>query len=193
MSQKRILLVDDEPSVRAMIAAVLRQSGYLVDVAEDGFHALRQIQKCIPDLVITDLRMPNMNGFELLSVIRQRFPEIPAVVISGEFLACQIQEDPLADAFFQKGHYAIPEFLEKISELLGAPRVHRSKARTSPIWPSTGNAPVMLTCIECLRSFPIDPCDDASPYPKRTTCIFCGAALEVQIVAVGLAHSSAAD
>ena len=86
MSQKQILLVDDEPGVRFVLTAVLEQSGHTVDQAEDGLAALRKIQQRKPDLVITDLRMPNMNGFEPLFEIRTKFPEIPCVAISGEFL-----------------------------------------------------------------------------------------------------------
>ena len=191
MSQKRILIVDDEPSIRFLLSAVVEQADYTADVAEDGFSALRKIQESKPDLVITDLRMPNMNGFELLSVIRSRFPEIPTIAVSGEFLACSIDQGPLADAFFQKGNYSIPEFLGKISDLLGKPPDHRSRAaHEGSIWKPTGDAPVMLTCAECLRSFPIDPCHGPAEYPKQTICIFCGAQLDIQLVAVGMAAAS---
>ena len=118
MSQ-RILLVDDEPSIRVVLGAILEEAGYVVDVAEDGLHALRQIEAAVPDLVITDLRMPNMNGFELLEALRARLPGIPRIVISGEFVAADV--DPaISDAFFQKGNYSIPDFLLKIAELLSA-------------------------------------------------------------------------
>ena len=186
MTKKRILFVDDEPNIRFVLSAVLEQAGYVVDLAEDGFIALRKIQQNMPDLLITDLRMPNMNGFELLSVIRVRFPELPAIAISGEFLACHIDEGPLADAFFQKGNYSMAEFLEKISSLLGSPRRVQSKSHNSPLWAPTGDAPVMLTCVECLRSFPIDPCEGPAPYPRQTSCLFCNAQLDVQLVAVGM-------
>ena len=82
MSQ-RILIVDDESSIRFVLKAVFEQEGYAVDVAEDGFAALRKLQSQMPDLVISDLRMPNMNGFELLSVLRTRFPHLPTIAISG--------------------------------------------------------------------------------------------------------------
>ena len=193
MRKKRILLVDDEPSIRFVLGAVLEQAGYQVELAEDGFNALRKIQETMPDLVITDLRMPNMNGFELLSVIRSRFAQLPTVAISGEFLACQIDEGPLADAFFQKGNYSIPEFLEKVAELLDSPppRKHAT-AHASAVWAPTGDAPVMLTCMQCLRSFPIDPCEGSAPYPRQTNCIFCGTQLDIQLVAVGMACASEA-
>ena len=185
MDQKKILLVDDEPSIRFVLTAVLEQNGYTVSVAEDGYAALKKIQESLPDLVITDLRMPNMNGFELLSVIRRRFPTLPTIAISGEFLACHINDGALADAFFQKGNYSLPDFLEKISDLLEAPVIRHSKPDSSPVWSPTGDGPVMLTCTECLRSFPIDPCAGPTPYPKQTECIFCGALLHVQLLAIG--------
>ena len=188
--KKNILLVDDEPSIRFLLRAVLEQAGYAVEVAEDGFIALRKMQQSAPDLVITDMRMPNMNGFELLSVIRTRFPELPTIAISGEFLAVHIEEGSLADAFFQKGNYSMPEFLGKISDLLGRPVKRGAKPHPSPVWAPTGDAPVMLTCTTCLRSFPIDPCEGPAPYPKQMDCIFCGIELDVQLVAVGMSSSS---
>ena len=189
MNQKRILLVDDEPGVRFVLAAVLEQSGYSVDQAEDGFAALRKIQQSTPALVITDLRMPNMNGFELLFEIRTKFPEIPCVAISGEFLTVAAQQGPLADAFFQKGNYEVREFLMKISELLAAPpKSLPDRPRTSSVWSPTGDAPAMLTCTKCLHSFPIEVCDGGAP-PTQMDCIFCGALLNVQFFAVGTAAS----
>ena len=53
--------------------------------AEDGFEGLAALKQSLPDIIISDLRMPNMNGFEFLSVVRRRFPVIPVIVISGEF------------------------------------------------------------------------------------------------------------
>lgn len=186
MTTKRILLVDDEPSIRVLLSAVLKQAGYVVDVAEDGYAGLRSIQQDKPDIVITDLRMPNMNGFELLSVVRQRYPELPTIAISGEFLACHISEGPLADAFFQKGSYSIPDFLGKIADLVGTPYHARRHSSGSTVWRPAGEGPVMLTCIECLRSYPLEAGLDGEGCPRETNCVFCGARLEVQLAAVGI-------
>ena len=187
MSQKKILLVDDEPNIRFVLTAVLDQAGYEVDTAEDGFVALRKIQKSVPDLVITDLRMPNMNGFELLSVLRTRFPELATVVISGEFLAVDGQQGALGDAFFEKGNYELPTFLAKVSDLLsGPPKRTQVRQPRSPVWAPIGDAPVMLTCTNCMRSFPIEVCKGSS-LPQASDCIFCGMRLDIQVVAVGLA------
>lgn len=184
---KRILLVDDEPSIRFVLGAVLEQAGYQVDAAEDGFAALKKMQSAMPDLVITDLRMPNMNGFELLSVLRTRSPQLPTIAISGEFQRAA-QDSPIADAFFQKSNYAMSDFLGTVAQLLSSTREKRA-AQASQVWAPTGDAPLMLTCTSCLRSFPIDPCDRSAP-PKEVDCIFCGAHLNVQLVAVGVSQSA---
>ncbi len=70
----RILVVEDETSVRTSMSLVLAEVGYIVRNAEDGFSALCEIRRETPDIVLSDLNMPGMSGFELLSVVRQRFP-----------------------------------------------------------------------------------------------------------------------
>ena len=182
-----ILIVDDEPSIRFLLKAVFEQQDYQVDVAEDGFAALRKIQQRMPDLVISDLRMPNMNGFELLSVLRTRFPKLPTIAISGEFVTQKTDDNLLADAFLQKGSYSVSELLAKAADLISSPPKHLHK-QTSPVWAPTGDQHVMLTCTNCMRSFPIDTCDGAKP-AKHTDCIFCGTELDIQMVAIGIASS----
>jgi CheY-like chemotaxis protein len=188
VNEKLVLLVDDEPNIRLVLSAILEQAGYRVMVAEDGFIALRRLQEAKPDLVVTDLRMPNMNGFELLTVLRSRFPDIPTIAVSGEFVASERTHAPLADAFFQKGSYAVPEFLGKIADLLTGP-LKRRTTKSSMVWSPVKDAPVMLTCTNCLRTFPIGPCNNLTQL-KQVECIFCGSQLEVELVAVGMVQSS---
>ena len=66
----RILVVDDDPSVRALVRDVLEIEGYDVDVAEDGFAALRRIDADRPDCVVLDVMMPGMDGHGVLNRIR---------------------------------------------------------------------------------------------------------------------------
>ena len=191
MSSKKILVVDDEPSIRTVMAAVLENEGYTVAVAEDGYDALRKIQQQAPDLLITDLRMPNMDGFELLSVVRGRFPEMPTVAISGEFLRSGADEGLLAEAFFQKGSYALCDFLRTIAELLAtSPR--RRRVTAPQVWRPTGDAQLTMTCSTCRRSFPMIPSDDA-PLPHQTTCLFCGEILHVRLASAMAASGPAAS
>jgi len=71
-------------------------------LAADGFEGLIALKQSLPDIIISDLSMPNMNGFEFLSVVRRRFPVIPVIVISGEFCSKTVPESVLADAFLPK-------------------------------------------------------------------------------------------
>lgn len=83
MIQKRILVVDDDESVRWVTQAQLQQSGYAVDAAASGAEALERISAAAPDLVITDLMMPGMSGVELLREVREKYPEILVILVTA--------------------------------------------------------------------------------------------------------------
>ncbi len=83
MIQKRILVVDDDESLRWVTQAQLQQSGYQVDAAPNGKEALEKVQETPPDLVITDLMMPGMSGIELLKNIRADYPEIIVILVTA--------------------------------------------------------------------------------------------------------------
>lgn len=70
--------------------------------AADGFSALAEIEREVPDILISDLHMPGMSGFELLRVVRRQFPSIRVIAISA-FSGEEIPAGVAADAFFQKG------------------------------------------------------------------------------------------
>ena len=75
-SKRHILVVDDDENVREVFSVMLREKGYEVATAENGFDALLKLKGVvIPDVIISDLNMPEMSGFELLSVVRRRFPK----------------------------------------------------------------------------------------------------------------------
>src|SRR5688500_12153963 len=79
----RLLVVDDEAGVRSAMRQLLEARGYRVDVAEDGIAALEHIADVPPDLVITDLDMPRMNGMSLLKELRERDREMPVIVATS--------------------------------------------------------------------------------------------------------------
>jgi two-component system OmpR family response regulator len=83
MSAARILVVDDEPGVRDMICDTLRLSGYEPFEANDGFLALKWLRENSVDLVITDINMPNMDGYELLERMRAIGDETPALMLTA--------------------------------------------------------------------------------------------------------------
>ena len=80
---RRILIVDDEPSVRDVMATVLIDAGYSVQTAADGHIALEIIDDAPPDLIITDVMMPNLDGWALLDHARERNPTLPVILMSA--------------------------------------------------------------------------------------------------------------
>ena len=81
--QHRILVVDDEENVRLTTAAILEQEGYTVETASDGREALHMVGRSHFDLVLTDLRMEDMDGITLLHELQTRHPSIVTVVLTG--------------------------------------------------------------------------------------------------------------
>ena len=79
----RLLVVDDQRNMRATTAMVLRQAGHAVDEAEDGAAALERLQASSYDVVLTDLRMPNVDGMEVLRLTRQRSPQTQVIVMTA--------------------------------------------------------------------------------------------------------------
>ncbi|HYC78259.1 MAG TPA: sigma-54 dependent transcriptional regulator [Planctomycetota bacterium] len=79
----RILVADDESNARSALAELLREEGYGVETAADGFKALGKFDDFSPDLVLTDLRMPGLDGIELLRAVRKRDPEVAVVVMTA--------------------------------------------------------------------------------------------------------------
>src|ERR1035437_978573 len=77
----RILIVDDEPQITRVLRTSLQSNGHEVTVAHDGVEALEQFLKTEPELVITDLAMPGMDGIELTREIRKR-SQVPIIVLS---------------------------------------------------------------------------------------------------------------
>jgi CheY-like chemotaxis protein len=181
-----LLVVDDEPTVRFTLSSALAEVGYRVRSAEDGLCALREIRNEVPKLLLSDLNMPNMSGFELLSVIRRRFPAIRTIAMSGSFSGNEAPSGVAADGFYQKGS-SIAALLRLMETL---PQVERkAHTPTSPdelLWihynshDLSPDASVTITCPECLRTFSQTL---GTGYLKRKTdCIYCRCSIHYAIV-----------
>jgi DNA-binding NtrC family response regulator len=83
MSKGSILVVDDEAAARSALADVLRGEGYAVETAHDAFKALGRLEDFAPDLVLTDLNMPGMDGVELLRKLKEHDTELPVVLMTA--------------------------------------------------------------------------------------------------------------
>jgi CheY-like chemotaxis protein len=173
----RLLFVDDEPLSRELFQTTLLAKGYEVCVAKDGFAALAKMRGALPDLIVSDLKMPNMSGFEFLSIVRRRFPQIPSIAVSGEFEPPIETLGVLADAFFAKP-FQIEALLAKIAELLrDAPPRPAIKHDKAPVWVPRNGEYYVITCTDCLRSFSIPAETNVRVLRELRTleCIFCEA------------------
>jgi CheY-like chemotaxis protein len=109
----RILLVDDEPIVTEGLRIVLESVGFVCQTATNGLEALLHLSTSEAHIVVSDLRMPLMSGYELVSVLRSCYPQIGIVVISTE---CGELDLPI-DAYLQKGKYTPEKLIATIRTL----------------------------------------------------------------------------
>ena len=172
----RILLVDDDEVIRKLTARHLIAAGHVVRTAEDGLDAIAKLRAGLPDLIISDLNMPGMSGFEFLGVVRKRFPQVPVIATSG-LSENEIPEGLAADAYLRKNGFGFQPLLETISAL-----TRKLPLRTSP--PHIDNKPVRavsdgnghytITCNDCLRNCSVPEVADIIRGEKWTTCNHCG-------------------
>ena len=101
MPGERILFVDDEEQIRKLLSTWLTRHGYEVSVANDGWEALKAIRAKAPDLVITDVNMPNMNGLELTRRMRadHRTARIPVIMLSARKQADDVKSKLIAGSY----------------------------------------------------------------------------------------------
>jgi len=183
-----LLVVDDQPSIRTGLSELFSGHGYGVRSARDGFAALAEIRKEMPDLIVSDLNMPGMSGFELLSVVAGRFPSIPVIAMSGQFSGVELPVGVAADAFYEKGvdPFFLLELVKDITFHKTSPFTNRRRSPV-PIWiPSNGHDPagepyVMVSCSECLRTFP-QICGERSGSINRISCLYCHNSIQYAIV-----------
>jgi DNA-binding response OmpR family regulator len=117
----RILLVDDEPSIVKMVGKRLEVEGFEVLIATDGQDGLAKARGQSPDLIVLDLMLPKLNGYEICTMLKQdaRYRKIPVVMFTAK---AQEKDEKLgmecgADAYVRKPFRA-QELLEKIRRLL---------------------------------------------------------------------------
>ena len=115
--KKNILVVEDEENLRYMYEQELTKEGYIITVAGDGKEALSKIDQFVPDLVILDIRMPNMDGLEALGNIVQRHKKIPVIINTAHAYYQDNFTSWLADAYVTKSP-DLTELKDTIADLL---------------------------------------------------------------------------
>jgi CheY-like chemotaxis protein/signal transduction histidine kinase len=119
-SNSLVLVIDDDTVTRDMIARMLRKAGWRVGKIDDGRVALNYIRKKRPDLILLDLQMPEMDGFEFSHKLHQLYPTIPIIVVSAKDLTLEdrLRLDDCVSAFLQKGAYTREQLLAKVAQFI---------------------------------------------------------------------------
>lgn len=181
--RQRILLADNDETLLVALAARLSEEGYDIRTTRDGFEALAVMREGTPDLLVSELKMPNMSGFELFSVVRKRFPAVAVIAYSSEFIAAD-HPSPLCDRLIVKGQNSKFELLEAIRELLSQSplRTQPAKLMSAPAWiPRSINGYFVLTCPDCLRSFSVLTRDGVIGEDALAKCFHCGVDVKYHI------------
>jgi CheY-like chemotaxis protein len=116
----QILVVEDDPLTRRAYAELLSNWGFATRTAQNGLAALAEIHQVKPDILLSDLEMPGMNGYELLSIVRRLHPEMPLVAMSGGYAGDSIPAGVTADAFYAKSAGPCSRLRAILGEISGA-------------------------------------------------------------------------
>ena len=120
MSEKRkVLVVDDEDALRTVLSGELTSEGYDVGTAADGDDAISTLQKQAFDLVLLDIKMPRMHGFEVLKFVKEKHPETKVVMLTGfADLKNAIESKKLGAEDFVSKPYDLVDLLTTIERVL---------------------------------------------------------------------------
>ena len=119
MEQQTVLVIDDDAAIRDIVATLLTEEGYAVITAGSGEEALSHLEVVIPSLIITDMRMPVMDGWQFAAELhRRRDGEIPLLVMTAAVDAQQRAAEVDADDTISKP-FDLDEFVASVKRLIG--------------------------------------------------------------------------
>jgi CheY-like chemotaxis protein len=172
-----VLLVDDDPSIRDLLSIHLEKAGFQAIHAKDGIDALVKLRATLPKVIISDLEMPRMSGFEFIGVVRRRFPTIPVIALSGT-IPSEFPVETKPDHWFEKSIRRFPDLLEVVNDLarktpdrVDLPQVVTTPVRTRPVFAGY----FMLTCTDCLRKFRATSTPEHKAMEGTAACTYCEA------------------
>ncbi len=181
-----IVVVDDNPILLSVLSEIFRDHGYSVRTAPEGFAALAAIRDRVPDVLVSDLNMPGMSGFELLSVVRRRFPTIAVIAMSGEYSGLTVSAGIAADGFYAKGSSSVATLLEILREVDNE-EIRQARRATAPIWiprlliRQGDLSTTAVACPECLRVFS-HPLHATTSLQQESRCPHCLRPVQLAIV-----------
>ena len=119
---KKILIIEDDKFLGELISQKLSREGYAVSNAVDGESGVKKAETEVPDLILLDLILPGMDGFEVLEKIKEmpKLDQIPVIILSNLGQKEDIERGLKigANDFLIKAHHTPPEIVEKIKEVL---------------------------------------------------------------------------
>lgn len=130
MYNEPVLVVDDENTVRSVLSEIITSFGYGCVTAADGYEALQLVQEKEFGLILSDIRMPKMDGFDLMKEVREIRPDTPFIIITG------YTNDYTSDSIFEAGAselikkpFKISEIKYKLSRFFHERRLYRENKR----------------------------------------------------------------
>ncbi len=119
VEKRKILVVDDEDALRTVLSSELVSEGYDVGTAGDGDEAITEFQKKVYDLVLLDIKMPRMNGFEVLRFIKDKHPKTKVIMLTGfADLKNAIESKKLGAEDFVSKPYDLVDLLTTIERVM---------------------------------------------------------------------------
>jgi CheY-like chemotaxis protein len=184
----KLLIVDDDAALRVSLTEIFTAFGSKVRSAEDGFSALTLMRREVPDILLSDLNMPGMSGYELLSVVRRRFPKVWVIAMSSVFAGDGVPVGIAADNYYEKGS-DLNALMAMVAEMSRPEKLRSKRASDAllPIWmpknghDKAGRAYITIYCPECLRTFP-QLLGDTIGEIHEAGCIYCDSLVHYAIV-----------
>ena len=171
-----IVVADDNAVLLHILSESLEECGYSVRSAVGGLEALTEIRRRAPDILLSDLNMPRMSGFELLSIVRRRHPKIKVIAMSASCQRRIVPQGVAADAFYEKDATSISQLLLTVNAMRSEPDSKLLRV-SNPVWipkPSIvpgGSTSTPFACPECLRTYPC--AIDESKSVHHWSCPYC--------------------
>jgi CheY-like chemotaxis protein len=180
-----IVVVDDSQVLLSVLSEILKECGHSIRIASDGLEALAEIRYRAPDILLSDLNMPRMSGFELLSIVRRRYPRIKVIATSASFSGQSVPRGVAADAFYEKGATSVVRLLQIVDAMKDESEL-RSLRVSTPIWisrspfDSGSGSGALFACPECLRAYQYSVEEDDCVHHR--SCTYCRYRIQLAIV-----------
>ena len=153
---ERILVADDEASLRRVLVGHLKRRGYTVDTAEDGAAALRRLETRDYDAVISDLRMPEVDGMELVRQVTERWPSVPVIIITAHGAVDTAVEAMKAGAFdFVTKPFDTDELAGVVAKAVATHKRAATETRAHSAEPADGRFGLIGSSLPMQRVFDI--------------------------------------